>query len=251
MANRHAKPITFIRALYPLLLFGAAAAVSAHIAEGARIWETIRHGVPAWVVLAFLLQLLFLLNLTGFYQSIYLVVGLHETGAHLFLLVLAAAFTSAVAPGGGISGSGLMIYDARRRGLDTARAVLANVAFYLLDYLAFILVLMIAVSILLAAGSLREYQVVAMVLLMLLLGAALSLLVITCLRPAAAAGFTIRVIRLAGSVFGALRRRLPVWEERIKTFVMEVATAAGAAGRERTAFLRAVLLHRQSTVDHR
>lgn len=239
--KQRVKSITFIRVLYPLLLFSAAATVSAQFAEAPRLLEIFRHSVPWWLVLAFLLQILFLLNITGFYHSIYRVVGLHDTKVHLFLLVLATAFTSAVAPGGSISGSGLMLYDARRRGLDTARVVLANVAFYMMDYMAFILVLVMAILILLASGSLQEYQILAAALLLALVGAVLALLVLTCLRPDAVAGFTIHMIRFVGYFSAALRRRIPFWEERINTFITDVAMAARAAGRERIAFLQVAL----------
>jgi len=67
--------------------------------------------------------------------------GCPKKMGRLFLLVLAAFFTAVAVPGGTLSGAGLMVYDAARRGRETARAVLANLIFFLLDYLAFLVVL--------------------------------------------------------------------------------------------------------------
>lgn len=102
-----------------------------HFAEGKRIWQLLQHSNWWWVTPAVFLQLLFLFNQSALYKASYRLAGLSEKFGHLFKLLLAASFTAVAIPGGTLSGVGVMVFDAARRGLNTARVVMANLIFFL------------------------------------------------------------------------------------------------------------------------
>jgi len=230
------------RLLYAALLFCGAAAAALHLAEVEQVWRAVKHGAWGWIALAAFLQFVFLLNLSAFYSAIYQALKLPERFTRLFLLVLAAAFTTVVAPGGSLSGAGLMVYDATRRDLEAARVALANVLFYLLDYLAFLLVLTAALFYLFTRGALLEYQMTAAAVLAALVAAALLLLVFSALRPEALPGFI-------GRVAGPFSRRLPAaaghrvraWEEKIAGFTSRLAAAARTMRKDKGGLARPAL----------
>jgi len=215
--------------IYPALLFLGAGAAAVHFAEGKQVWRLLRHSAGGWLALAAFGQLLLLLNQSALYGAAYRLAGLPEKIRRLFLLVLAASFTAAAVPGGTLSGAGLMVYDAARRGRETARAVLANLIFFLLDYLGFLIVLALALGYLYFHSALQKYELAAAGLLTALVAAGLLALVFTAARPAAGAAF--------GGVITAVCRFLPLvctlsrkygWEEKITGFAARLAKAAGA-----------------------
>ncbi len=223
MAEKTSRPISIRGFLYPALLFLGAGAVVVHFAEGKQVWQLLRHSSWEWVVLAAFGQLLLLLNQSALYGAACRLAGLPEKIRRLFLLVLAASFTAVAVPGGALSGAGLMVYDAARRGRETARAVLANLIFFLLDYLAFLVVLTLALFYLYFHGVLQKYELIAAGILTALVLAGLFLLVFTAARPAAGAAF--------GGKITAACRFLPVlskWEDKIAGFAARLAEAAGA-----------------------
>lgn len=231
-----------IRLLYPALLFCGTAAVAYRTGQANQFGETLRHSIPIWIILAFILQILFIINLSFFYWIVYRLAGLSEKVRHLFLLVLAASFVAAVIPAGTISGAGLMVYDAGRRGLNTSLAILANLVFYILDYLAFLIVLAIALIFLLSSGAIQKYQEDAAGIMLVLVIAALALLVLTCARPTVAAGLAFRLIRPLGKLFTApAANRLSVWEEKLHALTASVAKAGQAAWKGKRALVRAGL----------
>ena len=225
--------------VYPALLFLGAGAVVVHFAEGKQVWQLLRHSSGEWMILAALGQLLLLLNQSALYGAAYRLAGLPEKTGRLFLLVLAASFTAVAVPGGAFSGAGLMVYDAARRGRETARAVLANLIFFLLDYFGFLIVLALALGYLDFHGALQKYELIATGILIALVLTGLFLLVFTATRPAAGAAF--------GGKITAACRFLPVlsrrygWEEKIAGFAARLAEAAGAFRADKSTLSRAGL----------
>ncbi|MHB8984954.1 MAG: phosphatidylglycerol lysyltransferase domain-containing protein [Eubacteriales bacterium] len=67
-----------LRLLYPALLFCGAAAVAFHAGQASQFGMTLRHSIPIWIILAVMLQIIFLVNLSFFYRAVYLLVGLSE-----------------------------------------------------------------------------------------------------------------------------------------------------------------------------
>ncbi|MGI9863058.1 lysylphosphatidylglycerol synthase transmembrane domain-containing protein [Moorella naiadis] len=238
---RKKKDISFrispFKLLYTTFLFLGAAAVAGYLAQGKAIWQTLRQGEWWWLACAFSLQLAFFVNQSALYAAAYRVVGLREGIGHLFLLVMASAFVAAVAPGGTLSGTGLMIYDARRKELDVARAILANFIFFLCDYLAFLIVLFLGLLYLFLQGNLQRYELVATAILLALVLLLASALFIVALRPEIFLRISCQMALLAG--------RLPLgkagqnWDEKIEAFLSSLSTTLKNISWSRPAMLRA------------
>ncbi|MEW6274429.1 MAG: lysylphosphatidylglycerol synthase transmembrane domain-containing protein [Bacillota bacterium] len=236
------RPISISGFLYPALLFLGAGAIVVHFAEGKQVWQLLRQSNWWWIALAALWQLLLLLNQSALYGAAYRLTGLPEATGRLFLLVLAASFTAAAVPGGAFSGAGLMVYDAARRGLDTARAMLANVVFFLLDYLAFLLILALALFYLFFHGALQEYQLIATGILTALVLAGFLLLAFGSRKPAAGA-FSGNKPDKIGQPFplGSLFRKKSAWAERFAGLAAQLAEAASALRADKPGLFRAAL----------
>jgi uncharacterized protein (TIRG00374 family) len=223
---RQKNQISIRRFFYPALLFLGAGAVVAHFAEGKQVGELLRRSSWEWVALAALGQFLLLLNQSALYGAAYRLAGLPEKTGRLFLLVLAASFTAAAVPGGTLSGAGLLVYDAARRGLETARAVVANLIFFLLDYLAFLLVLVLAFLFMYFGGSLQKYEIIAGGIFAFLVLAGLFGLFLFALQPSAAKTLGGKLAALVS--FFPPREKKREREEKIARFAARLAEAAGA-----------------------
>lgn len=229
------------RLIYAVILFFTAGAVAVHVGQAGEIWRTLRHGNWWWIAIAALLQLVFLLNQSSLYSAAYQVVGLPVGFGHLLVLVMAAAFVSVVVPGGTLSGAGLMVYDARRRGLDTARALLANVVFFLFDYLAFLAVLFVALVYLFGRGELQRHELVATMILVVLVAALSGLLLLIATAP----GAFLKAVHLLGRAAGRMSRQLARhtldWEEKAREFTDRLSSAVKTIFHRRPALFRAAI----------
>jgi uncharacterized protein (TIRG00374 family) len=242
MAQRIQSHFSSYRFLYPVLLFLGVGAVAIHLAEGKQVWQTLCHSNWWLTTTAAILQLLLLLNQSALYSATYRLVGLSEKTGRLFILVLTASFTAVAVPGGTFSGVGLMIYDAMRKGMETAWAILANIIFFLLDYLAFLVVLVLALFYMFFRGALREYQLIATGILTALVMVGLLLLVLVAVKPVAGATFGYKIIEISHLLpFVSLFSKKNAWEEKFTGFLARLTEAINALRANKSGFFRAGL----------
>ncbi|MGB9792725.1 MAG: lysylphosphatidylglycerol synthase transmembrane domain-containing protein [Thermacetogeniaceae bacterium] len=238
------KPLGTIaprRLLYPALLFLAAAAVAVNFGQGRALWQTLARGRWWWVAVAAFLQLLFILNQSALYTAIYRMFGLPASLGHFSLLVMAASFVSAVVPGGTISGTGLILYDAQAKKLELARSLLANLTYYLFDYLAFLATLTLAICYLLIRGNLTGYEIAAAVTLAALVASIAFGLAFIARRPATISAMVIGLMnRLENLSFPRkLTGRIAEGKTRANDFIWQLSSALNTITRDHAAFLLA------------
>ncbi|HHW43707.1 MAG TPA: flippase-like domain-containing protein [Desulfotomaculum sp.] len=231
--------ISLPRLIYVLILFFAAAAVALHLGQTTAIRHTLQHSRWGWIAVAILLQGLFLINLSALYHAAYRMVKLPVSFGYMFRLAMSAAFVSAVVPGGTLSGTGLLVYDALRRGLDTARATLANVIFFIFDYLAFLVILFLAIFYLFGRGNLQPYELAAAALLAAGTGILIFLLFLLGFKPTLFAALAGRLSRIAGRLFRKLKPHTPGWEKKTEEIAGRLSAALQAMVKNRPALLRA------------
>ncbi|MGB9859684.1 MAG: lysylphosphatidylglycerol synthase domain-containing protein, partial [Moorellaceae bacterium] len=184
------------------ILFLAAVLIAIHLGQAQEIWRVFQRGNWGWMTVATLLQLVFLVNQTALYKVAYQMAKLPLNFKELFPLVTSATFVSAVFPGGTISGASLMIYDGLRRGREVSRILMANFIFYLLDYLAFLVLLVAALLYLFWRGSLQQYEIIATAFLLAVVGGLLAILFFTGVRPETVLNLIRRLIRLVSHLLG-------------------------------------------------
>ncbi|MGI9859800.1 lysylphosphatidylglycerol synthase transmembrane domain-containing protein [Moorella naiadis] len=239
MAAKDFSPAPLSKVLYIAILFLAVGTVAIKLGQGRLIWQTLQQGVWWWLAPATFLQLLFLLNQSALYVAVYQMAGLPAKMRHLSSLVVAAAFVAAVVPGGTMAGTGLMLYDARRRQWDMARVLVANILFFLFDYLAFFLVLAIAFIYLCRWSDLQKYELVATAILVALIAALASGLLLLATRP----GIFLKMARkLVHSVNGFQPGKIAQtmnWDEILEEFTGRLSSILQTILRDRSALGRA------------
>lgn len=94
-----------------------------------------------WLPLAFVSESLFQCNEATIYWMMYRTMGFRPGIGSAIQLTLAAGFVNRVAPSAGVSGTTLFAERMSRRGIPVGATVSVNVARYVLDYGAFLIVL--------------------------------------------------------------------------------------------------------------
>ncbi|WP_027717787.1 lysylphosphatidylglycerol synthase transmembrane domain-containing protein [Desulfovirgula thermocuniculi] len=233
--------ISWSRLVYAVALFLAAGFAATHLGRAREIWQVFRRGTWGWTAVAVLLQLAFLLNQSALYKAAYQMAGLPQGFKKLLMLVTSSAFVSAVIPGGTLSGASVMIYDGLKQGWDFSRVLIANLIFYLFDYLAFLVLLAVALLYLFLRGSLQQYELLATAFLLLLVCGLFLILFFTATRPSTVLSLSGKLSRLAGRLFPPTARKLSDCDKKAEESVWQLSKALKAAAYCRPVLLRAVL----------
>jgi len=212
--------------LYPILLFLGGCTVVVHLAQGHQLLKIWYQSTWWLIFVAAIFQVSMILNTSALYRVAYRMARLPGRLGHIFMLVLASSFTVVAVPGGALSGIGLMVYDTVRKGGEATRAVLANIIFFMLDYLAFIIILIPALLYMLFHGVLKEYQIIATGCLFALVIVGLLLIFLTALNPSGISFFGKRLTKLLRFVpcFTKLNKKYS-WGEKLNNFILGLSDA--------------------------
>jgi uncharacterized protein (TIRG00374 family) len=146
------------------LLLGAVFLIT-RMGEVQAVLEILRKGDWRFILLALIIQIVWLINIAGMYRAIYQALGIDETIIKLVFLSAAAVFVNVVAPTAGMGGMAVFISMARQRGYSPARATVANVLFVLFDYIGFFCVLAVGLGVLAHRNSLNSAEIIASLIL--------------------------------------------------------------------------------------
>ncbi len=139
--------------------------VIARLTEIQNIAEILQKGIWWFVLLALVVELLWVINCGASFRSIYRAMGIEEQLSTLSLMVSAANFINVVAPSAGVGGLAIFMSEARRRNYSPARAAVAGVLFLLFDYLGLIGILLVGLVILIRRNDLTLVVILASVAL--------------------------------------------------------------------------------------
>jgi hypothetical protein len=137
------------------------------MAEVRSIGGVIREGHWYYLSLAFILEILWIVNVALIYWFIYRRLGIQEKMDTLLLASSGAYFANVVAPTGGASGMAVLLSTARRGGYSTGRTTIAGLLFIILDYTGFILILGMGLFVLFRRDTLTIPEIVASSLLVI------------------------------------------------------------------------------------
>jgi glycosyltransferase 2 family protein len=221
--NRAMRKIIGLAALLLGVLF-----FLSRFAELQEVLNVIRRGSLIFIGLALLVEAVWILNLSAFYQSIFRVLGMNARRWHLIKLVTAANFLTVVAPSGGLSGIAIFIADAKRNGRSTARVTVAGALYVWFEYIGTLAVVTLGLGVLAQRNNLHWPEIAAS--LLLLAGAVgMSLLLYLGMKSAKALGKTLAwLARAVNYVLRPLLRRNYLQEERAHSFASEVAEGISA-----------------------
>jgi hypothetical protein len=160
------KKIFFI-----LVLFLGIAVVAISFSELETIMSTLRKAHLTFFILAIIVQLIWFVTTARMYQSIFHLLGVHESTLTLSRIATAANFINVVAPTAGVGGIALFASEARRRGHPAGKVTVAAALFLLLDQAAFLVILALGLMVLVRRNDLDASEISAS---LVLLGIAIS-----------------------------------------------------------------------------
>jgi hypothetical protein len=206
-----------------VLLLLAIIFVLARTAELEAIGQTLQNGDWRYLLLALLLEVVWLFNVAFSYWLIYRSIGLNEKIDTLLLASSGAYFANVIAPTAGASGLAVFITTARRRGYSTARATIAGALYILFDYLGFMIVLALGLIVLFRRDNLNAPELIASAVLFLIAGLWLFLLFLG-MRSGKALGDTLAwLAHQANRLLTPLLRREHFSEARARAFAFEAS----------------------------
>lgn len=147
--------------IFILVLFLAAAFIYPSFGEIESIVETLRWGNFWFLLLAFVIQLAWILMTGLTYLSLYRLLGLEGTAQKLALVAAAANFVNIVAPSAGVGGVAVFVADAKRSGYSPGKVLVAGMLYLFLDYTAFLFVLTLGLIVLFRRNDLDAGEVAA------------------------------------------------------------------------------------------
>ncbi len=186
-----------------------------------------------WLPLALVSEALFQGNEGTIYWMMYKIMGYRPRLLHVIALTLAASFVNRIAPSAGMSGTTLFAERMARKGVPPGRTVTVNLARYLLDYGAFLLVLASGLLYLSRHQSLTALEVRAALVfgfIMLTLLALAAILIVKRERLTRVAAWFSRLLNRFGQ--RVLGRSLLI-EKDTARHVEEVLAAMALLGRAR------------------
>ncbi|MBN2388867.1 MAG: flippase-like domain-containing protein [Anaerolineales bacterium] len=157
----------FILAVILLLTVGF---VLFSFSELENIVEALQASNLWFLAAALAVEAIWMYNMAVTFQNLYQLVGLTESRQRLVLMSTAANFVNVVAPSAGIGGMAVFIDQARQRNQPPGRVTVVGALFLLFDYLAFLCVLALGLTVLfrrhnLNAGELAASAILCMIAL--------------------------------------------------------------------------------------
>ncbi len=210
------------------ILLLAVALVIFSFAELKDVIQTFQRAHPWFLGLALLVQALWFFVLGLVFQSIYRALGLHESRQRLTLVAAASAFVSIVTPSAGVGGLALFVADGRSRGLPSGKVTLAGALYILLDQVAFLCVLAIAIIILIRRNNLGVGEVTASLILLSIASVQAFLLFLGYRSTEALGEALARLARVVNWVVGPFLHREYLSEVRARAFAVVISEGLNA-----------------------
>jgi len=151
MKNFFVAVILFLGIVVVVLSFG----------EIETILNTLKHAHLQYFFLAVIIQFIWFVSSGRMYQSVFHLLGIHESTLTLSRIATAANFINVVAPSAGMGGVALFASEARRRGHTAGKVTVAAALFLSLDQVAFLVVLSLGLIILVRQNNLSASEISA------------------------------------------------------------------------------------------
>jgi uncharacterized protein (TIRG00374 family) len=220
-----------------LVLFLAIVFVIFRFSELKNILDTLQRSNYRWLIVAVVIELIWLINTASDYGSLFRLVGLREKILHLVLVATAANFVNVIAPSVGIGGMAIFLDDAARRNHSTGKVTVVGVLFILFDYLAFFCVLALAFIVLIRRNNLNAGELTAAAIL-LAIAASVAFLLYLGYKSAERLGNALAwIARLLNRILRPFIHRDYILEERAHDFADEASEGIAMLRGKRTELL--------------
>lgn len=150
--------------------------VITQFAQLENIIETVRRGDVRFLLLAVLVQGIWLVNVAALYRAIYRALGIEERLKDMILVAAAANFVNVVTPTAGVGGMAVLISEARRKNYSSGRTTVASAMYVLFDYAGFLVVLALGLLVLFRRDKLQMTELAASGIFLFIAGMIVALL---------------------------------------------------------------------------
>jgi uncharacterized protein (TIRG00374 family) len=212
--------VLFLLAVYFLLT---------RFTEVEQVVQTLQRGDVKWIMLGIGLQFVWLVNIAATFRACYRLLGLDETIERLLLLSLGANFVNVIAPAAGVSGLAVFVSDSRARGRPTGRVTSAAALSIMYDYLAFIVVLALGLTVLIRRDRLGAAEFTASLILLAIASAFGTLLWLGMRSREKLGSALVWMARTVNRLLRPLRKRSYLSEDLARQFAREVAEGLAIA----------------------
>ncbi|MBP1702484.1 MAG: putative rane protein [Chloroflexi bacterium] len=193
-------------------------------AELQTIYETIQQADWRYILLAILVQGIWVLNFAASAYMIHRALGLTVQYRRIALLTGAATFVNVVMPSAGMGGIGIFINEAKQRKYSVIRVMVASGVFALLEYLGFAIVLIVGLVILFERNNLNAPEVLATVILLVAIGILAYMIYLGMFSPQRMGEFLAGLARLANRLLKPFIHREYFDERRAHLFAYEAGS---------------------------
>ncbi len=219
--------------IFAIVLLLGVVYVIVQFSEVEAIIDTFRRGDWRYLMLAVIVEILWLFNVAVSYKYIFRSTGIQEKMEKMLILGAAANFANVVAPTAGMSGMAVFISEARRRGYSTGRATVGGVLYVLFDYAGFLLILTFGLIVLFRRNNLNVAEIIATSIL-LAAAIVLGFLLYLGTRSGQRLGdFLVRGTRFVNKLFKPFTHRQYLSEERAYEFAFEASDSLKALEHKR------------------
>lgn len=157
--------------------------VVSRFTELEQLKNTLAQGKWELVLLAILLQMGYFTVFAWSYQAAFHTVDIPSRTRDLIPVTLGSLFINVVIPAGGAGGAALFTEDLGRRGKPATRAATGVLLQLIADYTAFTFLLIPGIVYLFAVHDLKNYEIAAALILLLIIAALSSILLMGILKP--------------------------------------------------------------------
>lgn len=192
-----------------------------------------------WIVLlvAFGVQLVWLVNLACSFQSIYRLLGVKEDLLRLIRLVAAAAFVNIVTPSMGVGGMVVMITDGQKRNHPSSRVTTGAALYILYEYWAVLAILAVGLPILIRRNQLTAGESITTCILSIMAIGLAGVLYLGMRTPSRLGAVLAWLGSLVNRIVRLFTRRDYIQTSRAHTFAKDIATGLRQARRSRKGLL--------------
>ena len=210
------------RLLLLLLISLGAFFIFSRAADVDQVIDSLRGGDPAWLGLAVVVQLIWMLNVAASFWVIYRILGLREKFVHLGLVAISAQFVSVVAPSAGMGGMAVLIADGKKRGLASGRVTTGGALFVFGEQSSLLAVVCLGLFFLFRVNQLSSASILA-ALVLAAIALVTGLVLVTGMRSPVLLGKVLRRLgRLFNHALHPILRRDAVDLSRAQTFADDV-----------------------------
>lgn len=223
------------------ILFLSAIVIALSFGELETILLTLQKVHLRYFLLAILIQIIWFVSSGRMYQSIFHLLGIHESVFELTRIATAATFVNIVMPTAGMGGVALFATEAHRRGHPTGKVTVAAALFLLLDQAAFLVILALGLIILFRRDDLDAGEITASLFLLIIAICYGSILYIGYRSEKKLGNLLAKIARGINKIFAWFGKQNYLSEARAYEFAHEVADGFSGLTEKPSSLIRPIL----------